>query len=159
MKSLRCVATSLSLGLAVASAHAQTCANPLTINSNIAASWQVFDSCNSADFLDTNWQGSVYTPGRDVVYLVHRLALNRLPQPTLHFTLIPQQPTYDPAIFACSQCNALALCIDGHDDGGPGYTEQMTVGHQIRPYYLIVDSTDSSYLHNCGPYALNIMQN
>jgi len=159
MKPLLCLAASLSFCLAITSAQAQTCAVPIHINSNAASSWLNFDSCTSADNLDSLWSGSIYTPGRDVVYLVQHVPVSRLPQPALHFTLIPQNSNYDAAIFACSQCNAVALCIDGRDDGGAGYTEQMTIGQQARPYYLIVDSTDPSYLHNCGPYVLNVVHN
>ncbi len=159
MKSLLPLAAGLSLSFAIATAQAQTCANPIPINSNPTSSWLNFNSCSSGDYMDTQWFGSVYTPGRDVVYLVQHMPVSKASQPPLHFTLIPQSPSYDPAIFACTQCNALASCIDGHDDGGPGFTEQMSIGKQARPYYVIVDSTDPSYLYNCGPYMLNVMHN
>jgi len=159
MKPLLQLATGLCLSLALACAQAQTCANPLTINSTVASSWLPYDSCSSFNYLDTNWQGIVYTPGRDVVYLVKPVSLTQKFVGGLHFTLFPQQSTYDPAIFACSQCGAAALCIDGRDDGGPGYTEQMSIAAQHHTYYLIVDSTESTYPSNCGPYVLNVVKN
>lgn len=139
------------LAFAAGQAFAQSCANPININVNTGPFSNTYtgsyNSCYSQDNLTYLDHASLYTPGRDIVYHVSPTRQN------VRFTLVPQ-PGYDAAIFACSQCGALASCIDVDDAAGPGSPESMRILAQANGFYFIVDSTDPNPGTNCGSYTL-----
>ena len=145
--------TGMVFALLGGTAVAQTCANPIPIVTTALPYSTTNNSCAYNDNMDVMWGGSVYTPGREVVYQV-RSFIRRAPNPpAMRFILSPIS-NYDPTVFACQQCGALAMCIDGDDTFGPGGTETLSISAQTQSYFLIVDSTSIGSYDNCGQYAL-----
>jgi hypothetical protein len=135
-------------------AMAQTCAMPIDINVNLGPYNVSNNSCYSQDNVPSIDYGSLYTPGRDVVYRV--IAPNsRIRQvPKMSFTLWPSS-SYDAAIFAVTQCSQPFPMISGDDSYGPGGPETIVVPAQPHSYYFIVDSANQySPFGDCGQFNL-----
>ena len=147
--------TGMVFALLGGTAVAQTCAAPIPIVTTALPYSTTNNSCAYNDNMDVMWGGSVYTPGREVVYQVRSFTRRAPNPPAMRFILSPIS-NYDPAVFACQQCGALAMCINGDDAFGPGGTETLAIPAQTQPYYFIVDSTSIYSYSNCGEYALQV---
>ncbi|MBN8728144.1 MAG: hypothetical protein J0H15_10660 [Xanthomonadales bacterium] len=91
---------------------------------------------------------------------IYRLTLHQ--EAGMLFTVIPQTPEYDPAIYLTDASGSGEQCLAGADAHGPGQRETFAFGSAFVPgetYYLYIDSihdaaTDAAGA--AGPYRLEI---
>lgn len=114
--------------------HAQTCEQPLSFPMDFLPE-VVGNTAAAVNSVPAVANGTIATPGRDVVYRVH-LSPEMLP---FSFSLQPAVGT-TAGMFLCRSCEAPADCVAFGDKGSLDQTEELHVEGLDGWFYLIVDA-------------------
>jgi len=123
-------------GLCAASVcHAQTCEQPLPLGQEVFGTPILGNTVTAVNSVPAVANGTIATPGGDVVYRLH-LSADMYP---FSFELAPAAGTTG-GMFLCRSCEAPADCVAFADASSGDSVENMQIQGLDGWFYLIVDA-------------------
>lgn len=139
----------LTFGVVV-SLHAQTCAAPIELISQVAANGTHTDTtCGHANTLPYLGNGAILASGEQMIYHILRV-------PNAYAGTITLTPAanVELGLFVCrGPCSTYSTCIAALDNG-PGVASTAQIPAGVGDYFVIVGSTPVTAA-SCGSYTLS----